>query len=260
MQQISAYTLDGTNYLGQLTAHDFDIAISEVDGSGGAASDEIATEVQRATTYNFSLNVFNGSAAPMTSAQIATETVDGRDVKGVCKTFTVAVNNRTEDGAGHGDLDTYPVATKRKVTVNMAEVIDLATVTPELIEAANSATPADRQMVVSIIFGEGITLTMPMQLNKAQESESNGALTKVDASFSKRGAITSPVSGTTIYHVALIGDALVSLVWTKTIGATDRTYSAVGVISSLTITVEHGQITKAQGTLAIQGPATIAEV
>jgi hypothetical protein len=36
-----------------------------------------------------------------------------------------------------------------------------------------------------------------------------------------------------------------------------RTYSATGVITSLTISVEDGQIVKASGTIELQGPLTI---
>jgi hypothetical protein len=260
MQLLTLFTLDGNNHLGQIEAHDFDISISEVDGSSGAASDEVSTEVKRSSTHNFTLKVDNGSGAPMTSAQIATESVDGRSLIGLCKSFSLSVNNRIEDGSGHGNLDTYPVATKRKVMASMSEVIDYGgESTPELITAANSSDPADRAMIVSWLFGAGITVTMPTRLTKATKSDSDGSLTKVDASFSKAGPITAPVSGTSVFAVALIGDALVTAQWVETDGVNDTTYTVTGVITSLTITSEDGQIVKATGTIDIQGPAAIVE-
>lgn len=259
MQTISVFSLDGNNHYGQFESLDFDISIAEVDGASGAASDELAIETKRSTTVNFSLKVDNGSGAPMTSAQISTESVDGRSLIGVCKSFSLAVNNRTEDGSGHGNLDTYPVATRRKVTAQMSEVVDFATATPELVVAANSNTSADRQMVVDWNFG-GTRVTMPMLLTKATEADSEGALTKVSASFSKAGAITAPATGTNIYAVALIGDALITCVWTRIASdGTERTVTATGVITSLNVSCEDGQIVKASGTLEIQGPATIVE-
>lgn len=255
-QQLTAFTLDGNNHLAHIESADFDQSITEVDGASGAASDESATEVKRGTTFNFNLKVDNGSGAPMTSAQISTETVDARSTIGVCKSFSIAVNNRTEDGSGHGNLDMYPVAVRRKVTAQLTEVVDLSGTTPDLITASNSNTPADRAMIIDLNFGAA-RVTMPTRLTKAQESDSEGALTKINASFSKSGAITTPSSGTNIYAVALIGDALITVSWQKTIGSDVRTYSATGVITSLTVSVEDGQIVKASGSIELQGPLTI---
>lgn len=259
MQQITVYTLDGTNHLGDLQTADIDISLASLDGSGGAASDEMAIETKRSSRHNFTLNVQNGSGAPMTSNQIALLDVGGASKLGFTKSFTLAVSTKTDDGSGIGDDDTCPVALKRKVSGSIRELVPLSAATPDLIDRANSNTPADRQFVVDVNLG-AVRFTLPVLLTKATQSENNGAFTTIDASFEKRGAITSPSSGTSIYAVAFIGDALLTMVFTKTNGTVATTYTASGVVSSLSVSVEDGQIVKASGTIDIQGPITIAEV
>lgn len=258
LQQLGVYTLDGNNHLGQITSAGFEISIQTQDGSSGASSDESATETKRSTSHNFTLKVDNGSGAPMTSAQIATLSIGGGTRIGIAKSYTMSVSNKAEDGSGIGNLDTCPVALKRKVSGQVREMVPYNIATPDLIDRANSNTPADRNVIVSCNFGAA-TLTYPAKLNKAGLSENDSTLTMVDASFEKNGAVTTPSSGTNIFAVAFIGDALVTVVHTLANDTDEVEYSAVGVITSLVVQVEDGQIVSATGTIDIQGPMTITE-
>lgn len=258
MQQLAVYSLDGTSYLGRIESAGFDIDLSTSDGGSGAASREDHVELKRTSRHDFTLKVENGSGAPMTSAQIATETVGGSSLVGIAKTFTIGTSIRNNDGSGHGNLDTCPVAIRSVVTASVRKMIPLNVPVDTWFSWANSNTPTDRQKEVSINFGAK-TVTFPGLLRKVKKTTSEGELDMIDAEFVQRGALTAPSSGTDIYMVAFAGDARVSLIANKNYDGGNMTYSADGNIESLVVTVEDGQIVKAVGQVWIEGPFTLTD-
>lgn len=265
IQNLSVYTLDGNNHLAEIESAGFEITLQTVDIGSAASSDELAKDVKRSASHDFTLKTGNGAGDVMSADEIATFTIDAVTMIGIAKSFTVSQQTKTVDGSGIGNLDTCPVAVRRKVTAQCRKMHAINVTIDDWMEMANSTTKSDRHVDISINFGAN-TITGPFMLQQCKHSLQEADMDMIDASFEKRGALTSPSSGTDIYNVAFAGDALVTVVatidsFTFPAGANNgtQTYTATGVITNLTVSVEDGQIVKTTGTIEIQGPMTISE-
>lgn len=255
MKLLSAYSLDGTNFLGQLESASLGIQIATNEARAGGSGISLPVEGKRTTRHSFSLFVNNGAGARMSSNQITVAQAESvGDLLGIGKSFSVQMNVSNYDGSGFGEQDVCPVAGFRSFDVTAKKILPLSVGVDDWLTWVKSSDPTDREMTVSFGFGD-LTFTQVMRLISATKTDNNDDLTMIEAKWTSDGVLpTSPATG--FYYTVFADDALLSLIQSNAYddaGSLDGTasWSGTGLVTSFGVSVEDGSVVKANGELII---------
>lgn len=251
---MSAYSLDGADLKANLQVFDFDIDATIVDARGIADEHALDTLTKRRTIHNFTIlqeSATSGKRA--TSLEIAVFTAGLTNLADDLQNWTITVSNGTADGSACRTIDEFPNAVGgRQMTMEGDLLIPSNATAIAMVTAALSDTLSDRIMTVEFEIA-GVTWEAEMILNKCTPGAERNGLQTYRCMWSLHGTPTSP-SDSSIYGVALLGDGLLTVIANTSVD----TWTATGVITSLTVKGGNGQIVENQGTIALQGKPALS--
>ena len=252
---VSAFTLDGTNLLANLTSASFSIDGKTVDGAGLADAFQDLLWTGGKGTGTFSINHWT-SGAPSTNLSVTAWSIGGSSLLGDLQSGSLNIANPIKDVSGYSDVWEYPQAMRgRAWTLQGSLFVPEATTRHMLIEKAMSATPADHYLASIITVGAD-TFEATMVLNNATHSVASGEPQNLSVNMGSKGTPIS--SGTGIYAVIGSGDALLSLVLDTEAGQYGTGGAAlVGVVTSLDMKFEKNAVVSSNITMEIQGSPTV---
>lgn len=248
---VSAFSLDGTSMLGLFQALDFEIEPTLQDGRGGADAYAFNQMTKRRSRHTFEI-LQDGSGQRTTNLDVTLFTVGATAMLGQLKSGSLRVTNNHGDGSGLADYDEYPNAFDSVLEIQGQFLIPSADSAIALMGDANSDTLSDRNKTVSVTVG-GIAYVAPMILGAVKHSVKRSDFQMLDITLTSRGSATGP-TGSNLYVTAITGDALITVAATTGAGA----YGGTGIISSLDVTLQDGQIVSNSGTVDLQGKWTIS--
>lgn len=248
---MSAYTLDGTSMLGIFQALSFDIEPTLQDGRGGASAYEFNQMTKRRARHTFEI-LQDGSGQRTTNLDVTLFTVGATAMLGQLKSGSIRLTNNHGDGSGLADYDEYPNAFDSSLEIDGMFLIPSVDSAIALMGDANSDTLSNRNKTVSVTVG-GVAYVAPMIIGTASHSSRRSDFQMLNITLRSRGSATGPAAAD-LYTSAVTGDALITVAATSGAGA----YGGTGIISSLDVRLEDGQIVSNSGTIDIQGKWTIS--
>lgn len=264
MQQITVYTLDGLDYIGDIQSTTLGVELARLEASSGVSSVAIAEEGKRTTKHAFEV-LMNKSGARFDTAQMSVASVGGGSILGITKSGSINMQIKQADGSGWGDKDYCPSGIRKTFEVTLKKMVPIDVRLDDWLKWSLSATKSDRVVAVSIDCGS-FTFTCNMRLMSAQEVKSAENLATLDVKLSATAQPSSPTGSGTIWAIAYAGDSLLSLVETnQAFNATTgvlvgtQTKSGTGLVESLGVTIEDGQILKSSGSLILQPDRSVVQ-
>jgi hypothetical protein len=248
---VTAWTLDSADFLGLFQALDFEIEPTLQDGRGGASASAFNQMTKRRSRHAFEI-LQDGSGQRTTNLDVTLFTVGATAMLGQLKSGSLRILNNHGDGSGLADKDEFPNAMDCSIEVQASFLIPSADSAIALMADANNDTLSNRNKTVSITVG-GIAYVVPMILGTAKHSAKRSDFQMLDITLSSRGAATGP-TGSNLYVSTVTGDALITVAATTGAGA----YAGTGLISSLDVSLQDGQIVSNSGVIDMQGKWTIS--
>lgn len=252
---LSAYTLDSQDYLGELQVFGLDIGATEAESHGLAAVSAYTQVTKRNAVHRFEL-LKDNSGPKLANLDMTVWTPDGVAMIGDLESGSIRLTVPIGDGSGLADKFEYPnVVGARRIEITAeTKVLSNATAVTMLTDA-RSTTVTDWNMAnVLATFGTGMAFDLPMVLASVGHSFERDGLQMVKATYKLRGTPGTVPTAITLYSVAFSGDGLISL----SAAAGFDTWSGTGVVTSLDIAFGNGQLLKVSGELAIQGQPGLA--
>ncbi len=243
---VSAFTLDGTNYLGAFEVLEFPIESVLEEGRGGAEAYDVNYEVKRRSKHRFTI-LQDGSSSRSTNLSVSAYTVGGTDLLADLKGGSVTVTNRVQDGSGLATRDEFPNAVGASMTISTKHLVPYADTEIAMLTDALSGDPDDRQVTIVLTL-DTVAISAPMRLQSLTVAARKEEFLTYDAEFVSAGTPTSP-TGSTLYGAAITGDGLISVSADIGVG----TLAGTGVISELSFQFDDAKIIRNSGTIDIQG-------
>lgn len=249
---VLAFTVDTVNFLGRLESVNTQSQGTMQSASGIADTYERSQKTKAAHRQTFTVMDDNGGRRWDALAAISL-LVDGVELIGRSKSFTLNVNVPVADHGGQTDLIEFAAVVGARNVEISAEVNILASAKSDaLLVDMFSGTVTNHEVTATINAGTGGALTLPVTLGNIDHNVNKGALQTLSLSMASRGAPTATPTGAILGTV--FGDCLLSLVFDSGAGS----YTQTGVIESFSMAVADGQITKQTVTVRFQGNATYA--
>ena len=248
-----AYTLDGNDHLGTLKRKEFSSDGNIVDGAAGNSSTFKACETSMTQKHDFELLMDASGECRATNLDVSVFTVGA----------TAKIGSLIDGSVGYalsGSSSTRAInslkeksqATQRKYTVTGRFRVEDAEVLLALETMANSSTPSDRDVSITVTIN-AISFIIPMTMSNFKFSSSHAEVQEYTATFTSRAIATSP-TGSSIIAVAFTGDGLLTLVSNS--GSGQR--SGTGLIESMNITAPNNGLVTVTGSLLMQSGYTLA--
>lgn len=253
---VSAYTLDGNNHLGDLVMFETAISGSAVKRQGIAAAEAYTQIAKRKATHSFEL-VINNSGPAYTGLDISVFTPDGSSRLGDLQSGSLSLKIPTGDASGIADeFEIGQVIGARDVTITGELYIPSGSSTYNLLTLARSTTVSDWTLAnVQLTIGGTTAFDYGMVIENISHKGERDGFQVVSVTLSQRGTPTTKPSGTTLIGVAFSGDALITLSDNTGAGTWGMTNA---VLESLEVSFAKGDITKLKGTLYAAGQPSYA--
>lgn len=249
-RDLTVYTLDGNNHLGDIKSWEIDIQGKALKRQGMAATQAYTQNGGASARHAFEI-VIDNSGPALQSTDIAVFDVGG-DYLGDLQSGTFSLRIPTVDGSGVADFFEYAnVSGARDVSLDAELFIPSATTLHALLAALDSDDPADKVFAnVQVELGGALEFDYPMTLISGRHrGESEGAQV-VSVHMEQRGTPTAAPSGTTLIGVAYGGNGLITLSDNSGAG----TWAMVdAVVESLDFSWEKHGFTRGRGSLYARG-------
>jgi len=249
----SAFSLDGNDHLADLQVFGLDLGVTSVETHGVAATYARNQVTKISGKHNFEILVDN-TGPKRTNLDVSVWNPAGSSLLGELQSGSIKLTIPSKDGSGIADKFTYAnIVGARRITIDTESFIPSSTSLHALITKAVSSTLSDRDMAtVLLTLGSPLAFSLNMVLGDVGNSFSRDDIQALKASFLLAGSVTTVPGSTTLWGVAFAGDGLISL--SANVG--HGTFAGTGAITDLTVAFANGEVTKASGTLDMQGAVT----
>lgn len=258
----TAFTMDGTSYLGDLEMVEIDANIEDDDCNSAASEWGKQEETKRTVTFRFEVMLKLGTTAAChyTNLHLGVFSWDGSSILGDIKSATIKTSIDTDDGSGVADFDTYvnPVGRQWTMEFNKMKATGGGTETFMTAMMAGANDASRKKTVVftisdSVGGSNAITFTAPMRIQSLKHSLQRKKIQTWSGTLKSNGTPSSPSSGGThLLNVAFVGDGVITL----NIDSGAGEYSATALVTECECQVEDSKIIKISGTLQAQGAVT----
>ncbi len=250
---VSAYSLDGNDHLADLQVFGVDLGASLVETQGMAATYSRSQVTKISGKHNFEILVDN-SGPKRTGLDVSVWNPAGSSLLGELQSGSLKLNIPNKDGSGIADKFTYAnIVGARRITLDTESFIPSSTSLHALLTKAVSSTITDRDLsTVLLTLGSPLAFSLVMVLGDVGNSANRDDIQALKASFALAGSVNTVPGSTTLWGVAFAGDGLITL--SGNVG--HGTFAGTGCISDLTVSFGNGEVTKATGTLDMQGAVT----
>jgi hypothetical protein len=252
----SAFALDSNDLLAYLTSSSFSVDPTLVNGAGVADTNEVNVWAGAKGTFTAKVN-YSASAVPATNLNVTAFTVGGTAYLGDLRSGSLKFSNPSAEGKGLADKFAYPNAVGgRSIEFTGSLLVPSATVLHALMTKAASATVSDKSVAMSLTIGSE-TYACNMVLGNVTHQGERGGLQELSVTMKGAAAPSSP-TGTTIYGVAITGDAILSLQLDTEAGQYGTSGTPLPCFcSGLDISFSDGAIVETSLTLEVQGTPTV---
>lgn len=247
---VSAYSLDSNDHLADLQMADFLSSVTKVETHGLAATLSRTQVAKISGKHDFEILVDN-SGPKRTGLDVSVWNPAGSSLLGELQSGTLKLTIPTADGSGIADKATYAnVVGARRITLDTEGFIPSSTSLHALLTKSVSSTITDRDLsTVLLTLGSPLAFSLVMVLTDVSNNVSRDAIQSLKAAFELAGSVNTVPGSTTVWGVAFSGDGLLTL--SANVG--HGTFAGTGVVTDLSVSFANGQVTKASGSLDMQG-------
>jgi hypothetical protein len=252
---MSAFTLDGNDHLADLRNVEWGADVQTEMGHGIDSQETKACPVKVDSSLDFEM-FLAGTGCPHGGTSLTALTVDAENLLAATSSFSVGIRIGNVPADGVADLKKSRAATTRTVTYTFDVKIAVAATTVGVMASilgATESTLSDLVMSVSLVFA-GTTYTQECVVKSCKHKAIRDGIQTYTIVLESRAKATAPASGTGVIAVALIGDALLTVVSDSEAGQ----YGGTLLLESLSFGVQNGQLGSINGSGFFQGGVTHA--